>query len=54
MAEESTKVPVKSEERRGILESPWDSLMSLRDEIDRMFDEIWSGGMLSPFRRHRR
>lgn len=54
MAEESAKVPVKSEERRGIFESPWDSLMSLRNEIDRMFDEIWSGGMLSPFRRHRR
>jgi HSP20 family protein len=54
MAEESAKVPVKSEERRGgILENPWDSLVSLRDEIDRMFDEIWSGGMLSPFRRRR-
>ena len=56
MAEESAKVPVKSEERSGggILERPWESLLSLRDEIDRMFDEIWSGGMLSPFRRRRR
>jgi HSP20 family protein len=55
MAEESAKVPVKSEERPGggMLERPWESLMSLRDEIDRMFDEIWSGGMLSPFRRRR-
>jgi HSP20 family protein len=54
MTKESAKVPVKSEERRGgILESPWESLVSLRDEIDRMFDEIWSGGMLSPFRRRR-
>jgi HSP20 family protein len=56
MAEETTKVPVKSEERPvgGVLERPWEALMSVRDEIDRMFDEIWSGGMLSPFRRRRR
>jgi HSP20 family protein len=54
MAEESGKVPVKSEERRGMLESPWESLMSLRDEIDRMFGEIWSGESLSPFRRRAR
>jgi hypothetical protein len=56
MAEETTKVPVKSEERPGggMLERPWEALMSVRDEIDRMFDEIWSGGMLSPFRCRRR
>ncbi len=62
MAKEKGKVPVRMEpERGGPMESPWQPLIGLREEMDRLFDEFWSGwpmgrgrrrgrGFLEPFR----
>lgn len=56
MAEAVMKVPVKTEERkveekRSLAPRAWRPLESLRQEVDRLFDDFGQGFWRSPFRR---
>jgi HSP20 family protein len=55
MTEKTEKTPVKREERGGgLVESAWEPLAQLRNEMDRLFDEFTSNLPWSPGRRRRR
>lgn len=55
MAEKTEKTPVKREERRGgLVESAWEPLAHLRNEMDRLFDEFTSNLPWGSTRRRRR
>ncbi len=54
MAEKPAKVPVKKEEGAAAPVERWDSLTSLREEVDRLFDDFgwhWPVGPFAPRRR---
>jgi len=54
MAETSTKLPVKTEEKEGKLPSApagWRPFQDLRHEVDRLFDDFDRGFWMAPFRR---
>jgi HSP20 family protein len=51
MAEAITKLPVKTEEKKGTPTGPWRPFESLRREIDRVFEDFDGGLWRSPFGR---
>ncbi len=50
MAENTSKVPVKSETSRGSVPEIWRPFESLRREVDRLFEDFGGGFWSSPFR----
>lgn len=56
MPNDTERVPVKREGGKsgGLPESSWAPLVSLRDDIDQLFDDFASGWAFGPFRRQRR
>jgi HSP20 family protein len=55
MAKTPTSIPLKTEPKAPVPvgQMPWHPLATLRDEMDRLFDDFFTGWPMTPFRRWR-